>query len=38
VDDPARGPLLISSEPSLVPDGPIAAAAVKAIILAHIFD
>src|SRR5206468_4967029 len=29
VDDPACGPLLISSEPSLVPDGPIAAAAVK---------
>jgi predicted AlkP superfamily pyrophosphatase or phosphodiesterase len=38
VDDPARGPLLISSEPSLVPDGPIAAAAVKSVILAHVFD
>jgi len=38
VDDPARGPLLISSEPSLVPDGPIAATAVKTIILKHVFD
>jgi hypothetical protein len=38
MDDPARGPLLISSEPSLVSDGPIAAAAVKEIILAHVFE
>jgi predicted AlkP superfamily pyrophosphatase or phosphodiesterase len=36
-DDPARGPLMISSEPRLLPVEP-AATAVKNIILAHIFD
>jgi predicted AlkP superfamily pyrophosphatase or phosphodiesterase len=38
IDDPARGPLVISSEPKLLPDGPIAATAVKNLILAHAFD
>jgi predicted AlkP superfamily pyrophosphatase or phosphodiesterase len=38
VDDAARGPLVISSEPKLVPDGPVAATAVKNMVLAHIFD
>lgn len=38
VDDAAAGPLLISSEPALVADGPIAATAVKNLILAHVFD
>jgi predicted AlkP superfamily pyrophosphatase or phosphodiesterase len=38
IDDQMRGPLLISSEPRLLGDGPIAATAVKAITLAHVFD
>jgi len=32
-----QGPLLISSEPTLVPDGAVAAAAVKDLILDHVF-
>jgi predicted AlkP superfamily pyrophosphatase or phosphodiesterase len=32
------GPVLISSEPALVPDGPIGATAVKDLLLAHVFD
>ena len=36
-DDPADGPVVISSEPRLVPDGPVAATAVKHMILAHVF-
>jgi predicted AlkP superfamily pyrophosphatase or phosphodiesterase len=32
------GPVLISSEPALVPDGPIAATAVKDLVLRHVFD
>jgi predicted AlkP superfamily pyrophosphatase or phosphodiesterase len=36
-DDPAQGPLLISSEPGLLPDGPIAATAVKNVVLDHVF-
>jgi hypothetical protein len=35
IDD---GPVFISSEPRLVPDGPVAAAAVKHLILQHIFE
>jgi predicted AlkP superfamily pyrophosphatase or phosphodiesterase len=31
------GPLLISSEPDLLPEGPLAATAVKALILDHVF-
>jgi predicted AlkP superfamily pyrophosphatase or phosphodiesterase len=36
-DDPADGPLFVTSEPRLAPDGPIAATAVKDTILAHVF-
>jgi predicted AlkP superfamily pyrophosphatase or phosphodiesterase len=32
------GPLIISSEPRLVPERPVAATEVKEIILAHVFD
>lgn len=37
-DKPEAGPLLISSESSLVPKGPISATQVKAIILQHLFE
>ena len=37
-DDAADGPLFMSSEPRLLPDGPVAATAVKDIVLAHVFD
>ena len=37
-DDSADGPLIISSEPRLLGDGPVAATAVRDIILAHVFD
>lgn len=33
-----HGPLFLSSEPNLVPDGPIDACSVKALMLSHIFD
>jgi len=36
-DDEAAGPLFISSERRLLPDGPIAATAVKEAILTHVF-
>lgn len=36
-DDPARGPLLLSSEPELVPDV-VGARDVRAIVLRHVFD
>jgi predicted AlkP superfamily pyrophosphatase or phosphodiesterase len=36
-DDPAAGPLLISSEPRLLPDGTIAATDVKDLVLRHVF-
>lgn len=36
-DDEGDGPLFISSEPRLLPDGSIAATAVKETILAHVF-
>ena len=36
-DDPAQGPLLITSEPGLVRDETVAATDVKALILEHIF-
>jgi predicted AlkP superfamily pyrophosphatase or phosphodiesterase len=32
------GPLFLSSEPRLVPEGPVAATAMKNIVLAHVFD
>jgi predicted AlkP superfamily pyrophosphatase or phosphodiesterase len=37
-DRPEQGPLLISSEPSLVPEGAVHATAVKDLILRHVFD
>lgn len=37
-DDPAAGPVLISSEPDLLPEGPVAATSVKSVILDHIFE
>ncbi len=37
-DDPADGPLVISSEAALMPDGEIAATAFKALVLSHVFD
>ncbi|ALG75094.1 phosphodiesterase [Azospirillum thiophilum] len=37
-DRAEAGPLLISSEPALLPDGPIPAEAVKGLILSHLFD
>ena len=36
-DDAAAGPLIISSEPRLLPEGPLAATDVKQTILAHVF-
>jgi len=36
-DDPQRGPLLMSSEPDLLPEGPIRSEGVKRIILDHVF-
>jgi hypothetical protein len=37
-DDPADGPLVISSEARLMPEGEIAATAFKGLVLSHIFD
>jgi len=37
-EDSADGPVFISSEPSLLADGPVAATAVRDLILAHVFD
>jgi predicted AlkP superfamily pyrophosphatase or phosphodiesterase len=37
-DDERDGPIFISSEPRLVPDGPVPATAVRDAILAHVFD
>jgi predicted AlkP superfamily pyrophosphatase or phosphodiesterase len=37
-DLPSQGPLFISNEPRLVPDGNIAATAVHDLILSHVFD
>ncbi|RPH61028.1 MAG: alkaline phosphatase family protein, partial [Burkholderiales bacterium] len=36
-DDAQAGPLFISSAPQLLPDGPVAATAVKEAILTHVF-
>ena len=36
-DDPKAGPLVISSEPALMPDGPVEATAFKELTLDHIF-
>ncbi|WP_110709439.1 nucleotide pyrophosphatase/phosphodiesterase family protein [Salinicola sp. CR57] len=37
-DDPGQGPLVISSEPDLLPAGPVEAQAFKALVLAHVFE
>ena len=37
-DDAAAGPLIMSTEPKLLPEGPLAATDVKQTILAHVFD
>jgi len=37
VDDPEDGPLVISSEPDLMPEGPVAATAFKQLVLDHVF-
>jgi predicted AlkP superfamily pyrophosphatase or phosphodiesterase len=37
-DDPDDGPVFVTSEPRLVPDGPVAATAVKDILLRHVFE
>jgi predicted AlkP superfamily pyrophosphatase or phosphodiesterase len=37
VDDPADGPLVISSEPDLLPQGPVAATGFKQLVLDHVF-
>ena len=36
-DHPQAGPVLISSEPALLPHGPVSATQVKALLLQHIF-
>jgi hypothetical protein len=36
-DDPAQGPILITSEPDLLPAGSIPAVAVRDLLLAHVF-
>ena len=36
-DDPAHGPLVISSAPELLPEGPVQATAFKALVLDHVF-
>jgi hypothetical protein len=36
-DNPEDGPVLITSDPDLFPDGPIAATMVKQLILDHLF-
>jgi hypothetical protein len=36
-DDPADGPILISSEAALMPSEPIVATDLKQLILAHLF-
>lgn len=37
LDDPRQGPLLISNEPALLPEGTVEATAVKALVLDHVF-
>jgi predicted AlkP superfamily pyrophosphatase or phosphodiesterase len=37
-DDPDHGPLVISSAPDLLPDGPLPATDFKRFVLAHVFD
>ena len=37
-DDPGQGPLVISSRPELMPDGPVDATAFKQLVLDHVFS
>jgi predicted AlkP superfamily pyrophosphatase or phosphodiesterase len=37
-DDPRAGPIFMTGEPSLLPDGPIHATDVKSIVLRHLFE
>jgi predicted AlkP superfamily pyrophosphatase or phosphodiesterase len=37
-DDPDAGPVLLSSEPGLLPDGPVASTGFKQLVLDHVFD
>jgi len=37
-DNVADGPVFVSSEGCLMPDGPVAATAVKQLVLSHVFD
>ena len=37
-DDPAHGPLVITSRPGLLPEGPVEAAAFKQLVLDHLFE
>jgi hypothetical protein len=37
-DRPEAGPLFISSEPELLPEGPVHATQVKDLLLAHVFE
>jgi len=37
-DDAAQGPLFLSSEPELVPPGPVPATSVKQLVLDHVFE
>ena len=37
-DNAADGPVFVSSERRLMPDGPVAATAVKPLVLSHVFD
>ena len=36
-DEPAHGPVLLSNAPALVPEGPVAATAIKQLVLDHVF-
>jgi len=37
-EDPNQGPVFLSTEPGLVPDGGVPASGVRDLILAHLFD
>jgi hypothetical protein len=37
-DDPDHGPLVISSEGGLLPEGPVRATDFKQLVLAHVFE
>lgn len=37
-DDPADGPLVMTSQPDLLPEGPVAATAFKRLVLDHVFE